>query len=122
MTRQFIVTLTSTTILGATLVVPSLDAQGGGQQVVLDRLRTMPGYEQYTQMQDALRTGGPAFVSGALTVNWDKYFGSGSRRTSRGKVEYTLTPLRLRGSAVSFLHDLPPTAQSCASTPGEYNG
>ena len=72
MTRTRIVTLTTIAVLGAALGVPSLVAQGGGQQVVLDRLRTMPGYEQYTKMQDALRTGGPAFASGALTVSWDK--------------------------------------------------
>lgn len=34
-----------------------------------DRLVTMPGYDQFARMQEALR-GGPSFVSGALAVTW----------------------------------------------------
>ena len=47
----------------------SLGAQAP-QQPVLDRLPSMPGYSQFTKMQDELRTGGPVFTSGALTVTW----------------------------------------------------
>ncbi len=53
------------------LVLTSLAAQGPpAQQPTLDRLAAMPGYAQFTKMQDELRTGGPVFVSGALTVTW----------------------------------------------------
>ena len=35
-----------------------------------DRLRTMPGYDQFTQMNKQLQGG--AFVSGAVTVRWEE--------------------------------------------------
>ena len=34
-----------------------------------DRLRGMPGYDQYTKMSKELQGG--AFVSGAVTVRWE---------------------------------------------------
>jgi dipeptidyl-peptidase-4 len=55
--------------LVASLTLTSLGAQAP-QQPVLDRLPSLPGYAQFAKMQDALRTGGPAFVSGALNVTW----------------------------------------------------
>jgi dipeptidyl-peptidase-4 len=47
----------------------SLGAQAP-QQPVLDRLASMPGYAQFAKMQESLRSGGPAFTSGALSVTW----------------------------------------------------
>jgi len=71
MTRRVLIpAVLAAAAICAAFAAPALDAQGGGQQVVLDRLRTMPGYDQYTKMQEQLRSG-PAFVSGALSVNWD---------------------------------------------------
>ena len=55
-------------VMAATLFAP-LGAQVP-QQAVLDRLPAMPGYAQFAKIQDELRRGGPAFVSGALTVAW----------------------------------------------------
>src|SRR5262245_53722401 len=55
------------------LVLAAVCAAGvalAAQQPVLDRLSSMPGYSQFTKMQDELRTGGPVFVSGALNVTW----------------------------------------------------
>jgi dipeptidyl-peptidase-4 len=73
MTRRLLIPAVGAAALCAAFAAraPVLDAQGGGQQVVLDRLRAMPGYDQYTKMQDQLRSG-PPFVSGALTVSWDQ--------------------------------------------------
>jgi dipeptidyl-peptidase-4 len=68
--RTLIPAAACTAAIVSAFAVPAIDAQGGGQQVVLDRLRTMPGYEQYTTMQDQLRNQ-PAFVSGALNVTWE---------------------------------------------------
>ncbi len=51
------------------MLAASLGAQAP-QQPVLDRLASMPGYAQFAKMQESLRSGGPAFVSGALTVTW----------------------------------------------------
>jgi dipeptidyl-peptidase-4 len=52
-------------------LLASLHAQAPApQQPVLDRLSGLPGYAQFAKMQDALRSGGPVFVSGALTVTW----------------------------------------------------
>ncbi len=53
----------------ASLALAALGAQAP-QQPVLDRLPTLPGYSQFVRMLDELRTGGPAFVSGALNVTW----------------------------------------------------
>lgn len=47
----------------------SIDAQGPPQATQLDRLRGMPGVEQFQKMQAALQ-GNPAFVSGAVNVTW----------------------------------------------------
>src|SRR6185369_13804998 len=53
------------------------------RQTVFDRTRDLPGYYQYSRMQEALRE--PAVVSGALSVSWDAdsrsfTFASGGRR------------------------------------------
>ena len=72
MTRRLLIpAVSAAAAMCAAFAAPALDAQGGGQQVVLDRLQTMPGYEQYTKMQEAMR-GGPVFVSGSLSVTWDE--------------------------------------------------
>jgi dipeptidyl-peptidase-4 len=55
-------------VVGIALVA-SIGAQAP-RQPVLDRLASMPGYAQFAKMQDELRTGGPAFTSGALSVTW----------------------------------------------------
>jgi dipeptidyl-peptidase-4 len=52
----------------AATLAPSLDAQAP-QPAVLDRLAGMPGYAQFSRMQDELR-GGPAFVSGGVDATW----------------------------------------------------
>ena len=46
-----------------------------------DRLRTMPGYEQFTAMSKELQGG--AFVSGAVTVRWETGGHSRTRRPAR---------------------------------------
>src|SRR5688572_9873754 len=48
-------------VLLVSLCISPIDAQ--------DRLRAMPGYEQFQKMQTGLR-GAPAFVSGAITPAW----------------------------------------------------
>jgi hypothetical protein len=51
------------------VLATSLGAQAP-QQPVLDRLTSMPGYAQFAKMQESLRSGGPAFTTGALSVTW----------------------------------------------------
>jgi dipeptidyl-peptidase-4 len=61
------------TVLATGLAGVALGASLGAQapqQPVLDRLVSMPGYAQFAKMQESLRSGGPAFVSGALSVTW----------------------------------------------------
>jgi dipeptidyl-peptidase-4 len=55
-------------VAATALSAVSIAAQGPGQ-APLDRLKGMPGVDQFTKMQDQLRSG-PAFVSGALNVSW----------------------------------------------------
>ena len=49
-------------------VVVCASVGAAGQQPVLDRIRDLPGYYQYSRMQEQLRQ--PALVTGALSVTW----------------------------------------------------
>src|SRR6185436_2502234 len=76
-----------------------------------DRLRAMPGYDQFTKMQQAL-TGGPAVVSGAVSPTWAAD-GSSFTYNSAGK-SYRFDVATLQATAT----DAPPPAAAPAGGPG----
>jgi dipeptidyl-peptidase-4 len=70
--------------IGLTLAV-SLSAQ--------DRLRTMPGYEQFQKMQAAMQ-GGPAVISGAVTPSWAEDGKSFTYATAGKAYKFDLVAMR----------------------------
>ena len=80
-------------LLVVTIVPTGAQGRGGGAPQQLDRLRGLPGVDQFQKMQTALQ-GGPAVVSGALNVTWAPDGKSFTYSTAGKSYKYDLTTMR----------------------------